>query len=86
MKTNFRGIKKAVGEFNHYQGHAEIMMDTADNMVWCNRYTSGNEWTRYESTTVKRLINKATVSMWERDNKTTMKEITELATNMIKGN
>lgn len=79
MKNTLTGIKKAVGEYNNYQGHAEIMMDTADNMVWCNRYASGGEWTRYDSDTVKRLIDKATVSMWERDNKTTMAEVKTLA-------
>lgn len=79
MSNTLKGIKKAVGQYNSHQGHAEIMIDTADNTVWCNTYASGGEQTRYDSDTVKRLIDKATVSMWERDNKTTMAEIKTLA-------
>jgi len=82
--TKLIGIKKAVGDYNNWQGHAEIMIDTETGEIWCNVYASGNEWTTYEVKTVKRLIYKATVSMWERDNKTSMREINEKAEEMMK--
>jgi len=80
----FTGIKQAVGHFNNHQGHAEIMLDKESGKVWCDVFASGNEWKEYHDHSVVRLMSKATVSMWERDDKTSMREINEKAEEMMK--
>ena len=78
--TKLKGIKKAVGDFNHWQGCAVIMVDTSDGEVWCDIFSSGNSWKQYHSDTVHKVISKATSQMMERDDTTTMKEVKQLAT------
>lgn len=73
-----KGLKKAVGDFNHWQGCAVIMADIAYGEVWCDIFSSGNEWKQYHRDTIHKVISKATSQMWERDNTTTMKEVEEL--------
>lgn len=79
----FTGIKQAVGHFNGWQGHAEIMLDKESGKVWCDVFASGQEWINY-GPEVTRLLSKATVSMWERDDKTSMREINEKSEEKMK--
>jgi len=37
-KMTIKGIKKAVGEFNRWQGAARIYYDISDGHVWTNIY------------------------------------------------
>ncbi len=71
-----KGIKKAVGDFNNWQGHAEIMMNVETGEIWCDIFASGNEWKQYHSDTIFKVTSK--VRMDERDDRVTMKEIRQL--------
>lgn len=82
--TKLTGIKKAVGEYNNWQGHAEIMLDKESGKVWCDVFASGQEWKNYHDENVVRLLTKAINSMWERDDTTSMREINEKAKESMK--
>jgi len=79
----FTGVKAAVGQFNGWQGHAEIMLNRESGKVWCDVFANGQEWIEY-SEEVSRLMSKSTVRMDERDDKTSMREINERAEVMMK--
>ena len=79
----FKGIKAAVGQFNDWQGHAEIMLNRETGKVWCDVFASGQEWIEY-SEEVSRLMSKSAVRMDERDDKTSMREINERAEEKMK--
>ena len=71
-----KGIITAVGEFNSWQGHAEINYDFEDNTVWTDVFASSNEETLYNSDTIKKVLGKD--DFYGRDNKTSMREVQEL--------
>lgn len=70
------GIKKAVGEFNNWQGAARVYFDRSDLSVWTNVYASENEWNEYHDDNIVEIHAK--LAMDQRDDVTSMKEIREL--------
>ncbi|GHU55161.1 hypothetical protein AGMMS49975_16580 [Clostridia bacterium] len=78
------GIKKAVGDFNSWQGTARIYFDSSDGTVWTNVYAGMNEWDEYHSKTISQIYSKSTSTIWERDNKITMRELKELCENELR--
>lgn len=75
METKIRGIKKAVGEFSHWQGAARIYFDRSTGEVWTNIYTSPCWWNEYHDDAIVQVASKSTWSMWERDDRITMEEL-----------
>lgn len=83
-RMKFTGIKKAVGDYNNWGGHAEIMLNTDTLEIWCNAYPSANEWIEYDGDPVVRLERKASVHMDENWDKTSMKVIQGKAERLIR--
>ena len=80
----FTGIKRAVGTFNNWQGHAEIMMDVNTGETWCNVFNGPGEYIDYHGGHVHRLESKAAVRMEERDYKTSMAKMLKAASDWMK--
>lgn len=75
-KLKVKGLKKAVGDFNAWQGHAVIFYDKEEQCVWTEVYASSNEWVEYHDEEVVSLHEKD--DFLGRDNKTSMREIKRL--------
>ena len=71
-----KGLKKAVGDFNDWQGHAVIFYDKEDRKAWTEVYASSNSWTEYYDDVVVSIHEKD--DFLGRDNKTSMREIKRL--------
>lgn len=71
-----QGIRKAVQDFNGWQGCAVVMVDTSSGEIWTDIFSSGNEWKQYHSDTIFKVTSK--VRMDERDDRTTMKKVRQL--------
>ena len=71
-----KGLKKAVGDFNDWQGHAVIFYDKEDRKAWTEVYASSNSWTEYQDDVVVSIHEKD--DFLGRDNKTSMREIKRL--------
>lgn len=71
-----KGLKKAVGDFNDWQGHAVIFYDKEEKRAWTETYASSNEWVEYHDEEVVSLHEKD--DFLGRDNKTSMREIKRL--------
>lgn len=71
-----KGLKKAVGDFNDWQGHAVIFYDKEERRAWVEVYASSNSWTEYRDEEVVNLHEKD--DFLGRDNKTSMREIKRL--------
>ena len=71
-----KGLKKAVGDFNDWQGHAVIFYDKEEQRAWTETYASSNEWVEYHDEEVVSLHEKD--DFLGRDNKTSMREIKRL--------
>lgn len=78
MAVKITGIKKAVGEFNRWQGAARIYLDRSTGEVWTKIYTDPGWWDEYGDTAIIQVAGKATWSMWQRDDKITMEELRSL--------
>lgn len=76
-----KGIRKAVGDFNNWQGAARIYFDKSTGEVWANVYTAPCWWTEYHDVNIVEVYSKATYSMWERDNTITMKRLKQICLN-----
>ena len=70
------GLKRAVGDFNDWQGHAVIFYDKEEKRAWTEVYASSNEWVEYHDEEVVSLHQKD--DFLGRDNKTSMREIKRL--------
>lgn len=68
-----KGLKKAVGDFNDWQGHAVIFYDKEEQRAWTEVYASSNSWTEYKDAEVVSIHEKD--DFLGRDNKTSMREI-----------
>ena len=79
-KIKLKGVKKAVGEFNNWQGPARIYLDRDNLSVWTVVYTDGNSWTEHDGDVVE-IYNK--LHMSDNCNKTTMREVQEAAEQYI---
>lgn len=75
MMKKIKGIKKAVGEFNHWYGNAQIMYDPTDNTVWCDIFTDCNWCNDYQNKAIKCIASKGYCGCIDIDNTTTMKQI-----------
>ncbi len=71
-----KGLKKAVGDFNDWQGHAVIFYDKEEHKAWTEVYASSNSWSEYNDDAVVSLHQKD--DFLGRDNKTSMREIKRL--------
>ena len=71
-----KGLKKAVGDFNDWQGHAVIFYDKEEHKAWTEVYASSNSWTEYHDDVVVSIHEKD--DFLGRDNKTSMREIKRL--------
>lgn len=71
-----KGLKKAVGDFNDWQGHAVIFYDKEEQKAWTEVYASSNSWSEYHDDAVVSLHQKD--DFLGRDNKTSMREIKRL--------
>ena len=71
-----KGLKKAVGDFNDWQGHAVIFYDKEDRRAWTEVYASSNSWTEYHDDVVVSIHEKD--DFLGRDNKTSMREMKRL--------
>ena len=71
-----KGLKKAVGDFNDWQGHAVIFYDKEEHKAWTEVYASSNSWSEYHDDVVVSLHQKD--DFLGRDNKTSMREIKRL--------
>ena len=71
-----KGLKRAVGDFNDWQGHAVIFYDKEEQRVWAEVYASSNSWTEYRDEEVVGIHEKD--DFLGRDNKTSMREIKRL--------
>jgi hypothetical protein len=69
-------LKKAVGDFNDWQGHAVIFYDKEERRAWTEVYASSNSWSEYHDDAVVSLHQKD--DFLGRDNKTSMREIKRL--------
>lgn len=69
-KLKVKGLKKAVGDFNAWQGHAVIFYDKEEQCVWTEVYASSNEWTEYKDDAVVEIVSKD--DFFGRDDKTSM--------------
>lgn len=79
-KIKLTGVKKAVSEFNNWQGAARVYLDRDNLCVWTNIYTDGNSWTEHQGDVVE-IHNK--LHMSDAGNKTTMRELQESAEKYI---
>lgn len=77
-----KGLKKAVGDFNDWQGHAVIFYDKEERKAWAEVYASSNSWSEYHDDAVVSLHQKD--DFLGRDNKTTMREIKRAIVNLQK--
>lgn len=72
------GIRNAVGTFNAWQGPARVYFDKSDMSIWTNTYAGPGEWDEYDDSHIVEVYSKATNSILERDDRTTMRQLTEL--------
>ena len=77
-----KGLKKALGDFNDWQGHAVIFYDKEDRKAWTEVYASSNSWTEYHDDVVVSIREKD--DFLGRDNKTSMREIKRAIVNLQK--
>lgn len=68
-----KGIKKAVGDYNSWIGHAKIMCDTKANEVWTDVFAGCQEWKEYHDKNIIILVSK--VRLQDNWDKTTIKEV-----------
>jgi len=72
-----KGIRKAVGEFNKWQGAARVYFDPSTMSVWTNVYSGPGEEDCYDDPAITQIAQKATSRMDERDDRITMRQIRE---------
>lgn len=83
-KLKITGIRKAVGDFNNWQGAARVYFDPSDMSVWTNVYGGPGEEDYYDDPAITQIAQKATNRMDERDDRITMRQIRELVSEVIK--
>lgn len=77
------GIRKAVGDFNNWQGAARVYFDPTDMSVWTNVYGGPGEEDRYDDPAITQIAQKATSRMDERDDTITMRRLRETVAEII---
>lgn len=79
-----KGIRKAVGEFNKWQGAVRVYFDPSTMSVWTNIYNGPGEEEHYDDPAIIQIMQKATNRMDERDDKITMRQIREAVAELLK--
>ena len=82
--TVVKGIRKAVGDFNHHVGGAIIYMNKDTGEVWTNIYPDGNSWDEYENKDIV-VITKKGHNMNTNWDKIKMVELKDLADRTLHG-
>lgn len=77
------GIRKAVGDFNNWQGAARVYFDPTDMSVWTNVYGGPGEENHYDDPAITQIAQKATTRMDERDDRITMRQIREAVAEVV---
>lgn len=70
------GIKKAVGDFNKWQGVARIYFNRETLDVWTEVYTDSNSYDAYTNVAIVEVLAKTTLTA--RDDKTSMAHVQQL--------
>lgn len=76
--TKIKGLKRAVGDFNNWQGAARVYYDRSDEKVWTNIYAGPGQWDEYSDQNIVQILSKSTNSILGRDDKTTMLQLAEM--------
>lgn len=82
-KLKITGIRKAVGDFNDWQGAARVYFDPSDMSVWTNVYSGPGEENHYDDPAITQIAQKATTRMDERDDRITMRQVRETVAEVI---
>lgn len=77
------GIRKAVGEFNNWQGAARVYFDPSDMSVWTNVYEGPGSYEEFDNPKIVEIAQKSTNRMDERDDRITMRQIRETVAEVI---
>lgn len=78
------GIRKAVGDFNNWQGAARVYFDPTDMSVETYVYEGPGSYEEFDNPKIVEIAQKATTRMDERDNRITMRQIREAVAEVIK--
>lgn len=81
--VNIKGIKKAVGDFNKWQGPARVYFDKENLSVETYVYSGSGSYEEFNDNNIVEVAQKATISLLERDNTITMYELQTLCQNEL---
>ena len=84
LDIKIKGLKKAVGEFNNWQGAARIYFDKENLSVETYVYSSPGSYQQFDADTIVEVAQKANSNMFERDDTITMLKLKELCEMEIK--
>lgn len=77
------GIRKAVGDFNRWQGAARVYFDPSDMSVETYVYEGPGSYEEFDNPKIVEIAQKATSRMDERDDRITMRQIREAVAEVI---
>lgn len=77
------GIRKAVGDFNNWQGAARVYFDPANMSVETYVYEGSGSYEEFDDPKIVEIAQKATSRMDERDDTITMRRIHETVAEVI---
>lgn len=78
------GIRKAVGDFNDWQGAARVYFDPSDMSVETYVYEGPGSYEEFDNPKIVEIAQKATTRMDERDDRITMRRIREAVAEVLK--
>ncbi len=77
------GIRKAVGDFNNWQGAARVYFDPTDMSVETYVYEGSGSYEEFDDPKIVEIAQKATNRMDERDDRITMRQVRETVAEVI---
>ncbi len=77
------GIRKAVGDFNDWQGAARVYFDPTDMSVETYVYEGPGSYEEFDDPKIVEIAQKATNRLDERDDRITMRQIREAVAEVI---
>lgn len=77
------GIRKAVGDFNNWQGAARVYFDPSDMSVETYVYEGSGSYEEFDDPKIVEIAQKATNRMDERNDRITMRQIRETVADRI---
>ena len=80
-KIKIKGIRKAVGDFNNWQGAAQVYFNPSNMSVWTNIGPKAH----YDDPAITQIAQKATTRIDERDDRITMRKIREAVNAVLTG-